>query len=825
MAGTDEIVVKITADGQQAVEGLKDTAHGVQQEAHKMEEGFGGVTESFEGMASAFKGALEIVGVTLAIEAIEKLNEKMDEIALHAVHLEHASALTGVSTKELQGLRAAAEEAGIGAEKMDSGLSMMTLRLQNARDGSQAMRDKLAAVGITLADLEDGSFNAASAMYKMVESGASTGQMMEVVGRRNLSLVSAFKELEGGQQGAIDKANELGAMSDEQIKTLGEYHKVVADLGIRWENFSAGIAAEVVPTILRLIDGFAELWKAGIKPVVDAVIGAIKYFFDMAGAMHGALSAGDILNGIMMVLGVTVKVVATAFDLAVTAVTFFGSLAFGVIQEVVGLVVKLGLAVVALFSGDMKTAAAEAKAAFSELGDSFSTTMDHWNTQANHLGATLTKIWSDKKEAQGETEIIVSVSKHGDNKVKPLAPKGGDPELEGMKVKLALAQKNSDEYITILEQMEARAKIVYASEPAKVAEYSIKVIEAKKALAAEILKIAEAQATAEEAISLKQLDAAGAIIKTELANGTINAATYTQLEQTLSDQRLAIQTEYYQKVQQLREADKVAVIKATADIAKATQDATIRSAKIQEESQARVAKLIQSVMAPIEKTFASTITGLIQRTTTWQKAMQQITGQMLQSFAQFGVGMVADWARRELMKTALSQTHGLLRTALVKLGLLEEVGAQAAATGTTVGIKAAEADVVITANAGEAASGAAASVASIPFVGWAMAAGVFAATMAMVLGAKSSASGGYDIPSGVNPVTQLHQEEMVLPAKHANVIRQMADGGGGGGGGGDVHLHVHTQSTQDFARFLKHNSHVIAPAIKQAIRNNAGTRV
>ncbi len=42
----------------------------------------------------------------------------------------------------------------------------------------------------------------------------------------------------------------------------------------------------------------------------------------------------------------------------------------------------------------------------------------------------------------------------------------------------------------------------------------------------------------------------------------------------------------------------------------------------------------------------------------------------------------------------------------------------------------------------------------------------------------ASAAGGYDIPSGVNPMTQLHEEEMVLPAKYANAIRDMSGGGG-----------------------------------------------
>jgi hypothetical protein len=46
--------------------------------------------------------------------------------------------------------------------------------------------------------------------------------------------------------------------------------------------------------------------------------------------------------------------------------------------------------------------------------------------------------------------------------------------------------------------------------------------------------------------------------------------------------------------------------------------------------------------------------------------------------------------------------------------------------------------------------------------------------------AMDSDAGGYDIPSGRNPVTQLHEREMVLPAQYADVIRSMAGNGGGG---------------------------------------------
>ena len=58
------------------------------------------------------------------------------------------------------------------------------------------------------------------------------------------------------------------------------------------------------------------------------------------------------------------------------------------------------------------------------------------------------------------------------------------------------------------------------------------------------------------------------------------------------------------------------------------------------------------------------------------------------------------------------------------------------------------------------------------------------ASAGMVAGmaiAEASAEGGYDIPAGTNPMTQLHEREMVLPKAQADVIRGLASNGGAGG--------------------------------------------
>ena len=57
-----------------------------------------------------------------------------------------------------------------------------------------------------------------------------------------------------------------------------------------------------------------------------------------------------------------------------------------------------------------------------------------------------------------------------------------------------------------------------------------------------------------------------------------------------------------------------------------------------------------------------------------------------------------------------------------------------------------------------------------------------------------SSAGGFDIPAGVNPVTQLHEKEMVLPAQYADVIRGLANNGGASGGGININTSISVAS-------------------------------
>jgi hypothetical protein len=123
--------------------------------------------------------------------------------------------------------------------------------------------------------------------------------------------------------------------------------------------------------------------------------------------------------------------------------------------------------------------------------------------------------------------------------------------------------------------------------------------------------------------------------------------------------------------------------------------------------------------------------------------------------------------------------------------------------------------------AGQAGAEGAKSQAGIPIVGPMLAAAAFAAMFALVMGSMHSAEGGFDIPAGTNPMTQLHAKEMVLPAQYADVIRGMAGSGSNKGvsQGGDVHLHVSAVDAHSVRRLFHENGSALADSLKHQMRN------
>jgi hypothetical protein len=267
------------------------------------------------------------------------------------------------------------------------------------------------------------------------------------------------------------------------------------------------------------------------------------------------------------------------------------------------------------------------------------------------------------------------------------------------------------------------------------------------------------------------------------ANGEITKRQLLTLEQQFAQRRFEIE---YQALLQRLELAKNDPNNSPAELARIKE----QMLEVERNYQAQRAELSQSVKQEgsngegmfdsIGQSFGNATNNMLTRATTWRQQMANVFQSVYQAFVQNLITKpMAEWIASQARMLA------------IKLGFLAE---DTAATGTAAAanatIKASETTAVVTENAVQAGSGAAASQASIPWVGPVLALAAMAAIYAAVMGmrGKKSAARGYDIPKGLNPMVQTHEEEMILPQKYANVIRGLAapDGQGGSGGGGIV---------------------------------------
>lgn len=191
----------------------------------------------------------------------------------------------------------------------------------------------------------------------------------------------------------------------------------------------------------------------------------------------------------------------------------------------------------------------------------------------------------------------------------------------------------------------------------------------------------------------------------------------------------------------------------------------------------------KNVWEEAQKQMGQAFSAMLSKTQNFRTAMNNFFKSMGQTFIQEMVRKpIAGMLQRMVQESAIYK---------MIFGTKETL--ETAAAAKTAATKATETTAVVGSNAVQAASGAAASQASIPYVGPILAVAAMAAMMAAVMGLMGgggssttttttripSAAGGWDIPAGINPLTQLHENEMVLPAEHAQTIREMAGQSGG----------------------------------------------
>jgi hypothetical protein len=732
----------VTADPSPFVQAMQRAADSATGSAEKIKSTFDKVEKTFEEVQ---KKLLLITAVVQGGKFFKEAIGEATKLAGEAINLSRRLGITGEQASALNtalGDIYTDSETYIGAfdkfakqlRTNESGLRDMGLQTRDAnghlRDSQALFTEALQLVGSYKAGLDQTT--AAQELF-----GKGVDDVMKLQRLNNAVIDDAKK-----------KNEELGlGLTQEGVEATKAYKAAMNDVGDVLTAIKVNIGNAVMPMFVELGNYFAST-----GPYLVAVF---------KGALVGLLAAFEAIKAtVKTVTGVVFEAINTIIDVG------------GLLGEVFSRLMRGD------FSGAYEAAKGVGQRMAQAVTNAFANFMDSGNEAEAAMARHMQRLYG-----QG---TAVGVPKSGtkqqgafkEDKEKKDPSQMGQFEEQLAREKVLAAERDA------LHGMSKEAELQFWKDILATATLSEadKLAVSKKVSAAR-LELLKQEAQEADQIGALALSAWQERELAKVAAAETEAQLQMQLGRATQSELLAQQADFEQRKAEIRrtaiEAN-LAALDPNLDVVKVRQLQN-ELEKMELDHQAKLQQIrgqaaledhamwadLQSRNAGL---FDKGVNAMMNGTLTWRSASQAVMTEYTAWFAKTVIGdMVKKWLAGKAAQFAA--TMGFMTA---------ERTAQVAGSAATVAVKATEATAVVSANAAEAASGAAASQASIPYVGWALAGAAFAAVMAMVMGAKSnikSARGGMDIPAGVNPLTQLHEEEMVLPAHIAQPMRDMLANG------------------------------------------------
>ncbi len=804
MAQENEIDVRISAETAALKPGMDGAAAEVEKSAERMRNSIAGLKDAIGGHMSqmtntvraandeiggSFSGLVGVFGkVGVAFAAIGAL---LAGGATFRAGVEESKKLTGeanglakafgISTTEASALNVALGDIYSSSETFIGASQQLSRQLRTNEEGLNAMGLKTRDANGEFRNLKDLMMDGIKVLNGYKEGTDRTLAAQAMFGKGGAEVMSMLKLNNEVIEEAKKKQEELGLIVGvENVAAAKAYKAAMNDVDDVMSAIRKAIGDAVMPVLTKMGEWFASIGPSAVTIIKVAIDSLVSAFWVLK---HAVVIAWETINAMVVTVAEPIR--------------------------------ALGESIGRALNGDFAGAKDSIKGIAGEISNAWKTANKEIDQSAAEIDQKISALWNKPTATKAKvSEGKDFVDPNDKDKKKSSGEKTRMPawEAELAQQKAAFMLQN-DMYEMTLEQEKA-----FWDEKLAIVEKNDKEYGALTKKSADLaLKILKDKAVEGRAFAQMDIDewkraaTAGIEVQEQAADlayamGEISNEERLQLDRQFEQQRYEIAQQAIEERMALMEKDPnmnaVEYQKLKNQLLEIDRKHMMDKRQIENSIKVAAATPQLRMFDQMQQSFGQAITGMLTRAQTLRQGLNSIFQSILSSFIQnMVVTPLMEWA------------SGLLRqTAIYQMFFGTKATMEAAGAATTTATKASEATAVVSANAAEAASGAAASVSSIPFVGWIMAAGVFAAVMAMVMGANSnikSASGGYDIPSGVNPVTQLHEEEMVLPAHLANPLRSKLNGGDGetagnsGGGSGLPPIYISAMDSRDVARALK----------------------
>ena len=795
---------------QEMLQSSKDTAKGVESAFSPLQNVFTGVQGKIAAIGAVLAGGAMFQA---GIEETKKLTAESNALARQM----------GITATQASILNVALGDSYTTAEDYGTASQMLTRQIRTNEDAVNAMGLKTRDANGHFRNMQDVMRDAGTVLEKYKEGMDRTAVAQTLFGRGAGDGAAIIRASKADMAAAEEKARSLGlVIGVENVEALKQYKAAMNDAEDVMSSFKKAIGDAAMPALTKLAEWFADIGPSafevmratmatfgeaikGVATVVKALWSVVSEVFGAIGDAIKKAFDDDTLSGMTLFINIT-KVVRIAI----------AGLASGFEQMVEGIRASSLVLhdVLMLRWGKINGVLEESANRLAKIRAEFVKTIEDIA-----MGPTSTPTAKVKDGGLNyeppEDDIPEHVTK--DESRMRYFEAALDEEKRLAYERDALRGYTKTQELAFWRKMLDHADMGSNDRLAIEHKASALIVEIKKAEAKQRQELDGEGIRSTETFAMGRVEAERAAAQTALDLNQISKAEFLALEEDFEQKRYDIQNSAMVERMRLMERDpNLNVVEYTRllhEMLEAEQHHNTKRMQIQGQAAVESQQIWKSLGDRIGNLWDQGTQAMLNGTLTWSNSMRAIGASIVAWFATDVVGKkVKTWLLGEAAQTGATQTGTATRLAIESWAAIKSIG-----------IMAATAIKRIMNAAYETFAGIFSFLA--PTMGpWAaVPAAVGMGAVAAVAGSVMSARGGYDIPRGINPMTQLHEEEMVLPKEDANVIRSLRGSstesdGTSVRGGDQFHFTIYSPDTGGMRQLLLNNKAALVAALRSAAR-------
>jgi hypothetical protein len=784
-----------------AMDGMRTELKAMSDEAQASMQGS---ESAFEQFANILKARMS--GVTGVVEGVKTAWAQLAVVMGAAVFLGQAVNKTVELVEEAKGL---GRELGISATQasvLKAGLSSVNATADDFLKLSGGLttqlkqnEEKLKAFGLATRDANgellpqsELVMNALSVLRGYKE-GTDRNIAAQVLFGKGIDTTSGILDLSREKMaGAREEAERLGlVIGQDDVEAAASFKQAMNAGNDIIDAMMKAIGDALLPVLSDLAEWFKGPGIVALQGIKGAIAGVTTLFYGLS-------------------LGVKIvwEIVVNAFTQMATAASTYGEVVSRVLRgDFSGALAAAGSGMLEM----QKNAAASMDSIMAKASDTHDSLAAMWGPIANGKkikdsgvigGAGTQGVEEDTSEAEAAAARAAAARAAAARRAAAAEMRAKREAwqltMEKLKGEEQAAKDNLQELLDVHRRHLESAKKTWGDQSKEAQQAANKVAETQRKLVEQAEQLDLMRAGSARNLARIQIDAAEAAAEAEYQLGYMSGLQLIDAQRGFAQERYeleraALMDEALANQDRILDHEQTLLAIEELDAQHRARTREFEAAELMERQQMQA----ESQMI-LEQGFANAIANMVKGTMTFKQAMRSMFADILGGFIQ----MLAQWAARQMAAYVLDRV-------MHKTNLLTKKGVEKASAAST-----------ITTQAAIAGASGTASFAGAP---WPinMGAPAFGAAMAAASGAYGAglaAEKGFDIPAGMNPVTQLHQKEMVLPAEQADVIRGMASGRIGGQDAGGNSYQIVAHDVRGFQDYLRRNPAALADGVRYAAR-------